>query len=279
MKRRTTKKATAKTRLSSAMNISEIEMVLTALFYGRSGTGKTTLAGTFPGKKLLLDVGERGTDSLAGQKDVFSLQVKEWDDYEDFYWELVEPGHGFDTVIVDAQHSLQSLAIDKAKKNAGKKLAEQTSQRDFGQAGAMLTQWNFSYRDLRDQGINVVFLAHDRVFEFETEEEDSGVIMPEVGPRLMPAVSSALTGMVNVVGNTFIREEVTRSKKAGQKSSREIQYCLRIGPHGYYTTKIRKPKEYSLPEYIVDPTYDKLVDVIKGTTPETSPKRKLRRRR
>ena len=37
--------------------VSDIKIPKTFLFYGKSGTGKTTLAGTFP-KPLILDVNE-----------------------------------------------------------------------------------------------------------------------------------------------------------------------------------------------------------------------------
>lgn len=265
-----------KSILERAKPLSEMSLVITALFYGRTGTGKTTLAGTFPTPLLLLDVGERGTDSL-DREGISSIPISSWDEFEEVYWELKDGKHNYRTVVVDSEHALQGLAIEKIKSNNKKDRDDLTSQRDFGQAGALLTQWNYAYRDLRDQGINVVFLAHDRVFEFETEEDEAQAITPEVGAKLMPAVSSSLMGMVNVVGNTFIREEVTKPKRAGEKKTREMQYCLRVGPHSYYSTKIRKPKGITVPEFIVDPSYDKLVNVIQGK-PITPTKRKLTRK-
>lgn len=258
--------------------MSDLDLVISALFYGRSGTGKTTVLGTFPKPLLLIDIKEKGTDSLASEPGVDVIRINDWSELEDLYWELKDSDHKYKTVGIDAVHSMQALAIVEAKDVANKKETDQTSQKDFGQASGLMNTWLYNYRDLIEQGINVVFLAHDRVQEVDTED-DGDMILPEVGPRLMPSVASTLLGAVNVVGNTYIREIVTKSKKVGEKSTRRVEYCLRIGPHGYYATKIRRPKKFQIPEFIVDPSYDKLANVIQGkTTPTQQPKRKIRRR-
>lgn len=269
--------------LGKAKPVSELALVITALFYGRSGTGKTTISGSFPKPLLLIDIGEKGTDSLSGEDGVDVIRVSDWNEMEEIYWELKDGDHNYKSVVVDAVHSMQGLALTEAKLNSGKKLTDQTSQRDFGQASGLMNTWLFNYRDLADEGMHIVFLAHDKVQEHDTDD-DSDMILPEVGPRLMPSVASALLGAVNVVGNTYIREIITKSKKVGDKAKREVQYCLRIGPHGYYATKIRRPKDFTIPEFIVDPTYDKLANVIQGkaskaTASQTQSKRKIRRRR
>lgn len=259
--------------LDKAKPVKDLDLYITALFYGRSGTGKTTLMGTFPKPLLILDIGEKGTDSLLGEEGVDVIRIEEWADIEEVYWEL-KNGSKYKSVGIDALHSMQGLALQQAKLDGGKKITDQTSQRDFGQASGLLNQWCSNYRDLTESGLHVGFLAHDKINETETEDDEA--IAPEVGPRLMPSVSSAILGMVNIVGNAYIRQLVTKPKKAGEKTKREIQYCLRIGPHAYYATKVRRPKEILIPEFIVDPTYDKLVNVLKGSS-ATKPTRKSRR--
>ena len=58
------------------------------LFYGRSGTGKTTLAGTFPTPILILDIGDKGTDSISDIEDCYVWEITEWDDIEIAYYYL-----------------------------------------------------------------------------------------------------------------------------------------------------------------------------------------------
>ena len=96
------------------------------------------------------------------------------------------------------------------------------------------------------------------------------MLTPEVGPRMMPSVASTLSGAVNVVGHTFIRETLIKSKEAGKKAKREVEYCLRVGPHSYYTTKMRSPKACEVPDFIIDPDYKKILTLIKGSEKTTT---------
>lgn len=250
--------------LAKAKPVSELDEGLCAMFYGRSGTGKTALSGTFPQPLLLLDMGEKGTDTLAGSKGIDVIRINDWSELEEVYWELKESDHGYKTVVLDALPGVQQLAIHQARSLARKKDTDSTSQRDMGEATKLMHTWLYNYRDLKEDGINIVYLAHDRIRESDSDTEDA--ISPEVGPNLMPGITKALLGAVDVVGVTFIR--VTKEKKKlGVDPRRSVDYCLRIGPHEVYNTKIRVPKDTEIPEFITDPSYDKLVSVIKGVTP------------
>lgn len=264
------KTPTSKSILSRAKPVSELELVITALFYGRSGSGKTTVAGTFPKPLLVLDIGERGTDSLASIPDVDVITVTSWEELEAIYWELSTGETKYKSVVIDAVHSMQNQAIQEARELAKKQDKDATSQRDMGQATGLMNTWNYNYRDLRDVGINVVFLAHDRLREVDT---DDGVdaITPEVGPNLMPNVGKTLMGAVNIIGYTYIAE-VSEKKVPGKKAEVRKEYRMLLGANSVYNTKVRSPKENATPEFIVDPNYDKLVTVIKGSANGSSTK-------
>lgn len=240
------------------------------VLYGRSGTGKTTIASTFPGPILLIDASERGTDSIRDIKGVKVLRVSGWQDIIDAFWYLKQTKK-FKTVVIDTVSNCQDFAIKKIMEDNGKDADSNVggwgtmTKREWGKVSSMLKDdliGNYVSLD----GVNVVFIAHDRVMG-GSEEDDSteGMILPEVGPRLMPSVASVLNGAVGIIGNTFVRE-VYKEIKIGKRkiNKRKVEYCLRIGPHAYYVTKIRKPKTVLLPEVIVDATYDKLQEVVKG---------------
>lgn len=248
--------------------VSSLGLILAALFYGKAGTGKTTLAATFPKPLLHLDIREKGTDSISDMKEVDSLSIEEWDQFEQVYWYLRSPGNKYKTVVIDAVSQLQDFALLAALTENGKEEDSAISKRDFGVAAGRLKTWITNYRDLVDYGINVVFLAHDRANE--GDEGDDGELMPSVGPRMMPSVASVLTAAVKIIGNTFVKE--SHEKLPNGKSKRVVEYCMRVGPHAYYVTKVRQPKGSYCPEILENPGYNDLVSLMKGELEPPAPK-------
>ena len=233
--------------------VSEIDNGLKILLYGRSGTGKTTIASTFPGPTLLLDVREEGTDSVYDIEGIQVLPVQSWDDIELTYWMLATQPHNYKTVIIDTISMAQVQLVRDILEKEGR---EAMSQQLWGEVSGKMQTVILGYRDLP---MNVVFLAHDRIRESEEGEDDT--LEPEVGPALIPSVAKTLNGAVSIVGNTYVAEKVTQVKG---KVKRRIEYRVRLGPHAFYTTKVRKPKGYRVPSYVVDATYEKLLRIRKG---------------
>jgi hypothetical protein len=241
--------------------VASVEQPMTALFYGKSGTGKTALLSTYPKPLLLLDIREKGTETIANIEGIDVFEVNDWDSLEKVYW-LIKSGEvDYKTIGLDQISQLQGLAMDRVRAEGKMEATDTFSKRDWGQISGLMQTWLLNFRDLRDVGMNVVFLAHDRVRGGEDSEEDQ--LEPNVGARLMPSVSGFVNGMVSVIGNTFIREKFI--KLDGGKKERRVQYCLRLGPHAYYDTKIRRPKESGpIPEAVVNPSYKKLLAISRG---------------
>lgn len=275
--------ATNNSKFSSVLNrikpVTSLGLVLAALFYGKAGTGKTTVAATFPKPLLHLDIREKGTDSIADMKEVDTLSIEDWEQFEQVYWYLKSPENKYKTVVIDAVSQLQDFALIAALAENNKDEGAPVSKRDFGVAAGRLKTWIINYRDLVDDNINVVFLAHDRTNE--GEEGDDGEMTPSVGPRLMPSVASVLTAAVKIIGNTFVKE--SHEKLEGGKVKRSVVYCMRLGPHAYYTTKVRQPKGSYAPEIIEDPNFTDMVSIMKGefeapVAPEPVSKRLIKRK-
>lgn len=248
----------------------ELPLILTALIYGRSGTGKTTFSATWPKPLLIVDIREKGTDSVVGEPGIDVISIDTWEELEETYWFLKSGDHKYKTVVLDQVSQMQDLAKRKALKDDGK--SEDSvifSRRIWGNIAGMMTTWLLHYRDLDDVGINVCFIAQDRTTEGEEGEDDQ--IEPTVGARVMPSVAGFLNASVKVIANTFISEKFV---KEGKEKKRIVEYCMRIGPHSTYTTKIRSIKGTEIPSILSDPTFDKVTGIMRAAQKPTNPRRK-----
>lgn len=243
------------------------------VFYGRSGTGKTSLALTFPQKVLLLDVKDRGTDSVEeySKDEAMGMMVEEWEDFEMVYYYLLKNPDVYKTVVIDTMSQLQQLCVEYVLKKKKKHVAKAgdwgtMTRKEWGEVSSIMKEWIIYYRDLNDIGIEVVFIAQDRTNNAGEEENDSETMLtPDVGPRLSPSIASHLNAAVSLVGNTFVRERHKVKEVNGKKKEyKETQYCLRIGPNPVYVTKTRKPKHIVVPDILIDPDYDMIISKLKG---------------
>lgn len=248
--------------------VSEVQHPLSVVLYGRSGTGKTTLAASFPSPILFIDVKDQGTASVIDTEDCDVAQVTEFSQFEELYWYLEKNKKKYKTIVIDTVSQLQQLVVAeiaaaKNKKSDGK--WGSLTRQDWGTISSDMKEWLINYRDLSALGMNVVFIAQDRTSNMDDAEDSTVEITPEIGPQLSPSIAKTLNAAVQMIGNTFIRtREVEREVRGKKKKFERIEYCLRIGPSPVYVTKTRKPKSVEVPSVLVDPTYKALTQTIKG---------------
>lgn len=277
MRRKTVKRPSRSSQVDElpVRPIGEINRARSWVVYGRSGTGKTTLAATFPKPILYLDIKDEGTDSINDVEDIDVMDVSSKDRLEEAYWWLTRNPDKYKTVVLDTVSQLQQIVVDefaagKRKRNTSKRPGEWGSltKQDWGEVAGSMKEWLVNYRDLaRDHGMQVLFIAQDRAFNFGDEEDESSeeTPAPNIGPALSPSVARTLNAAVSVIVNTFIRRRIEVKEVRGKKREKEIiEYCLGVGPSALYTRKVRKPKDIVLPDLVVNPTYEDLLEIIKG---------------
>lgn len=266
---RTTSSTTRKPSLSDRIrSVSLINKPRSWAIYGRAGSGKTTLAGTFPGPILLVDVKDEGTDSVSDVKKMDVFEVEESGDLDELYWFLKENPKGYKTVVIDTITQLQQIRVEEIGKKKGIKGDKQAgdwgtlTKQDWGGISSWLKK---VITDFRSLNMEVVFLAQDRLFKSDEEGDPAEGLEPEVGPRLSPSVMSHLCSAVHMVGQTFIRESTTKKKVNGKiVEAHKKEYSLRLGPSSYYITKLRKPRSIGLPDFLDNPTYEDILDIVTG---------------
>jgi hypothetical protein len=251
-------------------DVAEIKRPTSIVVYGPSGSGKTTFASSAPKPMLYIDVKDDGTDSISDVKGIKVARVESIQDLEEVFWYLKSNPGEFKSVVIDTCTQVQSLAVNEVVVS-GKKKGKPgdwgtMTRRDWGDVAAILKSLFLDFRDLTNDGLAVIFIAQDRVFNLSEEEESNDELLaPEVGPALSPSIAKSLNASVNVIVNTYIRErEVTKEVKGKKIKSSKIEYCLGVGPSALYRRKIRKPKVQSVPDVVVNPEFADVVDIIKG---------------
>jgi hypothetical protein len=265
------KKEAVESVLDRIKPVTELKTNLVMMVYGRSGTGKTHFGSTFPRPIIFIDTNERGTETIALEEDIDVVRVTEWGEMDELYWALLDKTlpTEYASIVIDQVSNLQDIGMAEVLRKSRKGRDETFTQRNWGQLSGMLKQWISDFRDLSDD-YNLLMIAHERINEAGDEEEET--IEPSIGARVMPSVSAFLDGAVDSIGSTFIKE---RWETEGKEEVRHVDYCMRIGPHAFYSTKIRRPVSAGpIPELIVNPTFKKIKDLVTG-----KPKRKKLRRK
>lgn len=245
--------------------------------YGRSGTGKTTLWSSFPGKILAVvcsggsNPGElRSIDTAANRKKIDQVVIKESSEIRQIIDFIKENPETYKTVVLDHATGLQDtilkevLELDELPAQRSWGMAK---QQDWQQCGMQVKEILRAFLSLRQ---NVVIIAQER--DFKKEDMDD-MILPTIASNLMPTVTGWLNPAVDYICQTYIRQRTKEvvNKINGKEIKKnvavagKVDFCLRIGPDPVFTIKFRMPKGANQDAgIIVDPSYDKIMKIIKG---------------
>jgi len=234
--------------------INEIPITKTFLFYGKSGTGKTTLSGTFP-KPLFLDINENGTASVDNQE-AMVVSIKKYDDFNEFMMNIDEYYNKLKwaTLVIDTIGKLQELNLNFLAKGG------KITINNYGDSTNEMQQVILKLISHSTQNnYYLIFNAHER--DNTTSDEETGEILnPSVMAQLTPKLSEWLHATVSLAGHTRIFE-----KKNDLGQSQGMFYCIKIGADPVFKTKVRIPKDRMKANIIANPSCEKLMSVLNGT--------------
>jgi SepF-like predicted cell division protein (DUF552 family) len=227
--------------------VHEIEPNFNMLLYGRSGVGKTWLAGSsyaVPEMKRVLYIDVEG-GTLTLRKDFPQIdvaRVKTWKDVQAIYDELYAGGHGFSTVILDSLTEIQKFNMDQIMIQ----LLEKADERDMDvpslrEWGKNLEQIRRFVRAFRDLPINVIFTALER-------EDKDRMGRPIKLPSLSGKMAGEVAAFLDIVLYYNMKEIDGEQRRLLQSAATE--------------STIAKDRSGKLPPVVVDPTMEVLYDYI-----------------
>lgn len=244
--------------------------------YGKSGTGKTTFACTFPGKKLLIRCGmDDGERSIFNVPDLeVSPMVKKSSDLDEVI-QAQRDEQLWDTMILDTASEFRMVCLSEVLglKNVPTQLPWGTADRsDYGDAAIGTKERIRDLLDLAAMGTHIIIVAQEGGIDTE-EVSDTSLLVPSVAQDLGKSTVGFLNPACDYVVQTFRRRKpskmVKKKLRSGKTVDREIkqkgyEYCLRTSLHDVFTVKFRAPKGTQIPEILVDPDYEKFYSIITG---------------
>lgn len=226
------------------------------LIYGEPGTRKTRLGASAP-NPLIIDINDRGHDSVRRDYDPMYYPCERWQEINDVYWYLQEGDHEFESVVLDHVTNLQNLCLsfvlgDEASRDASRD-PDMPARQAWGKVGQLMKTQIINFRNLP---MNVVFLAHVRANEIEGDDDEISI---KLGPEVSPAVQKVLTGAVGTIGMMVKRDVFIKKAKKSKKRRKETRTRLMIGDSEHYVSKDRNGV---FGEYIDAPDLTEMLELI-----------------
>ena len=222
-------------------------------FYGMAGSSKTTFINSMPGSVLIIDT-DRGLASVE-QDDRFSVaECASWNDVI----EALSYAKDFDSIAVDHLTNVQELCYkDIMEANHAKKMQLQ----HYGEASTRLKAFIDELVDLSYQGKNVYVIAQEKNLNIEDVVDEN--VPAQTVPNLMDSVYKYLTASSRIIGHT---ERVTKSKIVkGEKKVKDF-YQVRLAGNPIYTLKVTRKPGLTIPDTMVNPTWEAIVGLTDGST-------------
>jgi phage nucleotide-binding protein len=167
--------------------------------YAPSGSGKTFSLGTLPeGLTLVCDF-EGGTTSISDKAHDI-IRIKSLSELIELYEALKSGKLRYRFVALDSISELEKAVQFSRKHTKGKQFM---SLREFGETAEIMREYIRKFRDLKYQGITVIFTALEMLVDIVTETDARTKRVPLVSKKFY----EELCGLMDLVARLVIHQE------------------------------------------------------------------------
>lgn len=252
--------------LDSVKGISQEPHNRCTIIMGKPGSGKTTIAGTYPKPLLYVSIDTDGGGEVLKQYSDDEVKVLSLSSDKpgvpgakhiqmkvmDLLKELEGP-HPYKTVVIDAYSSIEEGVVDYMERMKGKKL---TLDERGGVGNVMLALRN-KIVELSRGGVEYVCICHIKTKEDvdNTTGEKNQMIIPKMTYNNGNLLLERASNVMYCTRKTVLNADGTKS----------VKFLTYIGPHPNMDTKLRtEGKKMDTGIYMEDFTYEKLEQVRTG---------------
>lgn len=239
--------------LAQAVDIKELGQRSLWVPWGKSGTGKTRFLSTLPKPMLYLCIGDDGSNTIANMDGIRAIRVETLEQLKEIGKELLSDKK-FTSVAVDTFSMITNVWIDQNIVQKKKKMTQQA----WGDLKVETEELIKIFHKVAATHI-VALTCHESNDTIEGMEDE---IIPDFRPNTTKGARTYLEGMANY-GIHMTKMKRTITTKSGEEKE-VVKYVAHLGVNPYYWTKLQVDPEIKIPEYVVNPTYDKIMGIITG---------------
>lgn len=222
--------------------------------YGKSNTGKTVFSSTFPKPLLYLSVGDEGSNPIANVEGIDAIKIETAVELKQVLTELSEAKkQEYKSIVIDTFSLYVNVWTHDNIISKGKRMTQQ----DWGNLKTDTEEIIRLAHKLSDK-MWVVLTCHEAADAFEGLENE---ITPDIRPNVSKGARTYLEGMANY-GIHCTKLSKTVEKNGVEKTL--VKYGAHIGANEYYWTKVQVPPTINVPSIIINPSYEKLMEVLGG---------------
>lgn len=227
--------------------------------YGKSGTGKTTLA-TRDNNAFVIDIHEDGTQVT--QKG-FLKRVNNYIDFrnviasiESIVNAVRDKGNKVDVVVIETAQKLRDITLTHVLNTHKRKTAR---IQDYGETSKLIVNSIRHLLKIKNKiGVHVVLTGHEGI-NSEDKDENGNIINPRASIEVQAAIHNNLVTQFDIIGHTFIDDTTN------ENGDIDHNYVFSVEPSDLYTTKVRHNPEITINNpKIKDASISKIVEIAQN---------------
>lgn len=241
--------------LSEAVDIQKLGQRNLWVLWGKSGSGKTHFIGTLPKPLLYIQIGDDGSNTIAtAEGEIKAIRAGTMERLKQIGEELKKDDY-YASVAVDTFSMITNIWIDV---NATQKKRKMTQQ-----------MWG----DLKIETEELIKIFHEvaanHVVALSCHEANDSIVGmdDELIPDFLPSITKGariyIQGMANY-GIHFTKLQKTITDKETGEEKAVVRYAAHLGANPYYWTKFQIDDSIKVPSTMVNPSYSKIINIIKG---------------
>lgn len=239
--------------LEQAVNLKDLPSSQLWVLYGKSGAGKTHMLSTFPKPMLYLQFGDDGSNTIGDTEGIDAIRITSLQQLKEIAQEA-RVDSKYKTVAVDTFSLVVQEWVDANAVKKNKRVSQQMW-------GDLKTDTEELIKEFKTLAINhiVVLTCHEVTDTIEGMEEE---ITPDVRPSVSKGARTYLESMANFGIHLTV---LTKEKDMPDGTTKTVTaHAAHVAPNTYYWTKLQKPATVKVPQQVINPTYEKIINIMKG---------------